>query len=91
MGLRRNALCCRRRRLVPPVPPPHLAPAPASAFTITGGSFSTLGSSAADAIGNSVTKASIAIALGSPALRRQTVWVLGATIGLGLGTLWLVG
>ena len=43
------------------------------------------------AIGNSVTKASIAIALGSPALRRQTVWVLGATVVLGLGTLWLVG
>ena len=53
------------------------APAPASAFTITGGSFSTLGSSAADAIGNSVTTGTTSVLTVDG----------GAFIGSGAGTI----
>ncbi|MDD2763593.1 MAG: DUF4010 domain-containing protein [Opitutaceae bacterium] len=42
------------------------------------------------ALGNSVTKAGFAIALGSPVLRRQVAVVLGLTILVGVGCLWLV-
>jgi uncharacterized membrane protein (DUF4010 family) len=42
------------------------------------------------AVGNSVLKGGFALALGSPALRRQMAVVLGLTILAGLGSLWLV-
>ena len=42
------------------------------------------------AVGNSVLKGGFALALGSPALRRQVAVVLGLTILAGLGSLWLV-
>jgi uncharacterized membrane protein (DUF4010 family) len=41
-------------------------------------------------VGNSVLKGGFALALGSPALRRQVAVVLGLTILVGVGSLWLV-
>jgi uncharacterized membrane protein (DUF4010 family) len=41
-------------------------------------------------LGNSVLKAGFAVSLGSPALRRQVALVLGLTIAVGVGCLWLV-
>ncbi len=41
-------------------------------------------------VGNSVLKGGFALALGSPALRRQVTLVLGLTIAVGIGSLWLV-
>ncbi len=41
------------------------------------------------AMGNSVLKAGFALSLGSPALRRQLALVLGLTVAVGAGWLWL--
>lgn len=41
------------------------------------------------AIGNTVMKAGLAIALGAPALRRQVAFVLGLTVACGVAGLWL--
>ncbi len=42
------------------------------------------------AVGNSVLKGGFALALGSPALRWQVTLMLGLTIAVGVGSLWLV-
>ena len=42
------------------------------------------------AVGNSLTKATIALTLGSPTLRKQTAWVIGLSAALGIATLWFV-
>jgi hypothetical protein len=42
------------------------------------------------AVGNSMLRGGFALALGSPALRRQVALVLGLTILAGPGSLWLV-
>jgi uncharacterized membrane protein (DUF4010 family) len=42
------------------------------------------------AVGNSVMKVGFALSLGSPALRRPVAVVLGLTILVGIGSLWLV-
>ena len=38
----------------------------------------------------SLTKATIALTLGSPTLRKQTAWVIGLSAALGIATLWFV-